>query len=148
LIEGVYSRLEEFETMDGNRGGRMPGARNKRTEALMSLAEEGETPCAFALRVMRDQEQPTDVRMNAAKLAAPYIHPRPQPEARIVAFDLPDAIEGTASLLASHKALLRATANGTIALKDAKDISSMLETHRRLVETVDLEQRIARLELE
>ena len=86
--------------------------------------------------------------MQAAKLAAPYIHPRPQPEPRMVAFDLPKLMVGTEGLLAVHEALLRATATGDIALEDARDISSMLETHRRLVETIDLEQRIGRLEAE
>lgn len=134
--------------MDGKRGGRVPGTRNRRTEALLALSEEGETPCAFALRIMRDDGQPADLRMQAAKLAAPYIHPRPQPEPRLVAFDLPEHIGGADGLLAIHEALLRATAKGNVALEDAKDISSMLETHRRLVETVDLEQRITRLENE
>lgn len=134
--------------MDGKRGGRIPGTRNKRTEALMALAQDGETPCAFALRLMRDEEQPSDIRMHAAKIAAPYVHPKPQPEPRIVAFDLPDKIGGADGLLNVHEALLRATASGDIALEDARDISSMLETHRRLVETIELEQRIARLEAE
>ena len=133
----------------GNAGkGRAAGSRNKRTEALWALVEHGESPCAFALRIMRDDEQPPDVRMQAAKLAAPYIHPRPQPEPRMVAFDLPKLMVGTEGLLAVHEALLRATATGDIALEDARDISSMLETHRRLVETIDLEQRIGRLEAE
>ncbi len=81
-------------------------------------------------------------------MAAPYIHPRPQPEARVVAFDLHEDIGGSQGLLAVHEALLRGTATGNVALEDAKDISAMLETHRRLVETVDLEQRTARLEAE
>lgn len=132
--------------MESKRGGRTQGTRNKRTEALLALAECGETPCAFALRIMRDDGQSPDVRMYAAKLAAPYIHPRPQPEPRIVAFDLPEQIDGTKGLLAAHEAVLRSTSTGDIALEDARDISSMLENQRRLVETIDLEQRIARLE--
>ena len=64
--------------------GRMPGARNKRTVALMALAEDGETPGAFALRMMRDEEKPDELRMHAARLAAPLVHPKPQPEPRYV----------------------------------------------------------------
>lgn len=131
----------------GNAGkGRETGSRNKRTLALLSLAEAGETPCAFALRVMRDETQPQDIRLHAARLAAPYIHPKPQPEARVIHFDLPDELSGTESLLAAHEELLRATSSGQLALEDAKELSSILETHRRLTETVDLEQRIQRLE--
>jgi hypothetical protein len=113
---------------------------------MMALAEAGETPVAHALRVMRDNDQPQDIRLHAAKMAAPYIHPRPQPEPRMVAFVLPEQIGGSEGLLATHEALLRATAAGDIALEDAKDISSMLEAHRRLVETLELEERIAALE--
>lgn len=81
--------------------------------------------------------------MQAAKLAAPYIQLRPQPEARIVAFTVPEEFDGGASLLSVHATSLRATAAGELALEDAKDISAMLETHRRLVETVEMEERIA-----
>lgn len=57
---------------------------------------------------MRDDAQTPDIRMHAAKLAAPYIHPRPQLEPRLVAFDLPEQISaGTEWLLAVHEALLR-----------------------------------------
>lgn len=132
--------------MEGRRGGRSPGTRNRRTEALLALAAEGETPAAYALRVMRDEDQPADLRMHAARLAAPYVHPRPQPEPRLVAFDLPDHIGRSDDILAAHEALLRATATGELALEDARDISSMLETHRRLVETVELTARIEALE--
>lgn len=133
--------------MEGSkRGGRAPGQRNKRTEALMALAQDGETPCGYALRIMRDEEQSPEIRMHAARLAAPFVHPKPQPEPRIVAFDMPEEFDGAASLLAVHASLLRATAAGELALEDAKDISAMLESHRRLVETVELEERITALE--
>lgn len=95
---------------------------------------------------MHDTDQPADLRMNAARLAAPFVHPKSQPEPRLIAFELPVTIDGSSGLLATHEALLRATADGTIALEDAKDISEMLETHRRLVDTVDLESRVSRLE--
>ena len=131
----------------GNAGkGREAGSRNRRTLAMMELAEAGETPVAFGLRIMRDEAQPPELRMHAAKLAAAYVHPRPQPEPRLVAFDLPGEISGGDGLLATHEALLRATAAGEIGIEDARDISSMLETHRRMVETVELEERIATLE--
>jgi hypothetical protein len=133
--------------MAGNAGkGREAGSRNRRTLAMMALAEAGETPVAFAIRIMRDDAQTPELRMHAARIAAPYVHPRPQPEPRLVAFDLPEQIGGSDGLLATHEALLRATASGDIALEDARDISSMLETHRRLVETVTLEERISALE--
>ena len=134
--------------MAGNAGkGRELGSRNKRTLDLLELASQGETPCAFALRIMRDEATPVNLKIHAARLAAPYIHPKPQPEARHVSFDLPAQLMTADSLLAVHEGVLRATASGELALEDAKDISGILETHRRLVETVDLESRIAKLEI-
>ena len=57
-----------------------------RVSSILLIVEDGETPCASALRVMRDEGKAADVRMHAARIAAPYIHPRPQPEPRYVAF--------------------------------------------------------------
>ena len=51
-------------------------------------------------------------------------------------------------LLKFHTAVIAAAASGKIALSDAKEFSSLLEGHRRLVETSDLEARIAKLEKE
>jgi hypothetical protein len=127
-------------------GGREAGTRNRRTEALLALAEAGETPCGFALRIMRDEEKPDDIRMYAARLAAPYVHPKPQPEPRYVTLELPDEFGDAESLKNVHATLLRSIASGETSLEEARELSAILETHRRLVETVDLEERIARLE--
>jgi hypothetical protein len=135
-------------TAENKTGGRVPGSRNKRTVALLELAEDGETPCAFALRIMRDATKPEDVRMNAARLAAPYVHPKPQPEPRYVTLELPDEFGDAESLKNAHVTLLRSIAAGKTSLEEAKELSAILEAHRRLVETVDLEERIARLEKE
>lgn len=63
--------------------GRRPGSKNKRTRALADAItevrqaiDEGDTPLAYLLRVMRDAEQEQAVRIEAAKAAAPYVHPR------------------------------------------------------------------------
>jgi hypothetical protein len=69
----------------GKTGGRKAGTRNRRTQALLELAEAGETPCAYGLRVMRDESMDPTLRMQAAKLVAPFLHPKPQPEPRLVA---------------------------------------------------------------
>ena len=136
-------------TAAGNAGkGREAGSRNKRTVALLELAVEGETPCAFALRIMRDDTQLPDVRMHAARLAAPFVHPKPQPEPRYITLDLPEEFGDAESLKNVHATLLRSIASGETSLEEAKELSTILEAHRRLVETVDLEDRIARLEQE
>ena len=43
-------------------------------------------------------------------------------------------------------ALLRATSNGEVPVALAKDISTLFETQRRVIETVTLEERIIKLE--
>lgn len=134
-------------TVAGNAGkGREAGSRNKRTVALMALAEEGETPGAFALRIMRDETKTDDLRMHAARLAAPLVHPKPQPEPRYVTLDLPEEFGDAESLKSVHATLLRSIASGETSLEEARELSAILETHRKLVETVELETRIRKLE--
>ena len=61
------------------RGGRQKGSPNKRTTARAAaqrLEKAGETPLDFLSRVYRDEAQEIDLRVEAAKAAAPYVHPR------------------------------------------------------------------------
>jgi hypothetical protein len=134
-------------TTAGNTGkGRVPCARNKRTVALLTLAEEGETPCGFALRIMRDEKKTDELRMHAARLAAPFTHSRPQPEPRYVTLHLPEKFGDAESLKHVHATLLRSVALGETSLEEAKELSAIIETHRRIVETTELAARIAKLE--
>jgi hypothetical protein len=58
-------------------GGRKPGSQNKakRQEAI-AIAQSGLTPLDYLVSVMRDEAMPLERRMDAAKSAAPYVHPR------------------------------------------------------------------------
>lgn len=47
---------------------------SKMTEAL--VAASGETPLQHLLTVMRNPRMPRDFRLEAAKAAAPYVHPK------------------------------------------------------------------------
>lgn len=135
--------------MAGSAGkGRPKGARNRRTLEAYALAGEGETPVEFGLRLMRDESFPPDLRIHGARIAAPYLHSKPLPESRFVSFEFPVEIGTCTDLLAVHASLIKATAEGEVALEEAREVSALLETHRRLVETVELEQRITRLEQE
>ena len=61
----------------GNRRGRPLGSLNKRTRALLEAAQAGgEMPLDFLLRLMRDPRSPIVRRLEAAKAAAPFLHPR------------------------------------------------------------------------
>lgn len=72
--------------------GRQKGTPNKRTVARAAMVDqaiaEGETPLEFMLKIMRDEKRPPkakpseliaimSMRFEAAKAAAPYIHPKP-----------------------------------------------------------------------
>jgi hypothetical protein len=61
-------------------GGRKKGTLNKSTEQRQKTAAEllvlGISPLEFLLSVMRDETVERDARMEAAKSAAPYMHPR------------------------------------------------------------------------
>lgn len=57
--------------------GRKPGSVTKRTREIAERAiQEGLTPLEYLLRVLRDEGMDTETRMDAAKSAAPYIHPK------------------------------------------------------------------------
>ena len=57
--------------------GRPKGSRNQATIKWIEAAREGRiTPVEYMLEVMRDETNDLEVRMDAAKAAAPYIHPR------------------------------------------------------------------------
>jgi|APCry1669189204_1035204.scaffolds.fasta_scaffold194598_2 DNA-binding ferritin-like protein len=60
-----------------NKGGRPKGSRQRVTKFREELiARKGLTPLEYLLDLMKDQAQPADVRMDAAKAAAPYVHPK------------------------------------------------------------------------
>lgn len=64
--------------------GRKPGALQKLTaEAERRVAWTGQTPAEFFQEVMQDVANPLNVRIDAAKAAALYVH-RKQPEAHEV----------------------------------------------------------------
>lgn len=57
--------------------GRKPGSITRRTQEVTAKALEGGiTPLDYLLSVMRDDQKMPDVRLDAAKAAAPYVHPR------------------------------------------------------------------------
>ncbi len=58
-------------------GGRKKGSVNRATAAkAKAIAESGLTPLDFMLDLLRDEEQPPHIRLDAAKSSAPYVHPR------------------------------------------------------------------------
>lgn len=69
--------------MASGHGGRRPGAGRKagaataKTREIANRAlENGLTPLEYMLSVLRNESEQPEVRMDAAKASAPYIHPR------------------------------------------------------------------------
>jgi DNA-binding ferritin-like protein len=65
------------------RGGARPGAGRKVgsvTKKTREIAEKavtlGVTPLEYMLSILRDESMPTESRFEAAKAAAPYVHPK------------------------------------------------------------------------
>lgn len=57
--------------------GRKPGSLTKRTrEVAENVAASGLTPLEYMLNTMRDEGQELAVRLDMAKAAAPYVHPK------------------------------------------------------------------------
>jgi hypothetical protein len=60
-----------------NGAGRKPGSTTTKTRDIADkAATEGVTPLEFMLAVMRDEFAERNERLDMAKAAAPYIHPR------------------------------------------------------------------------
>ena len=58
-------------------GGRRRGTPNKATaKKAEEIAKSGLTPLDYMLRQLRNAKNPPELRMEAAKNAAPYVHPR------------------------------------------------------------------------
>ena len=133
--------------MPNNAGkGRQKGSRNKITEATLAMARSGESPLGLMLRVSNDEEANMALRLNAARWAAPYVHPKPYPEMPRAKFSLPEAISSVEGLLEANVGILRAVSTGELAPALARDLSAIVETHRRLMESTDLELRLSKLE--
>jgi hypothetical protein len=58
-------------------GGRAKGTGNKATAAKAKAIEEsGLTPLQYMINVMRKESGDPNIRLDAAKAAAPYVHPK------------------------------------------------------------------------
>lgn len=58
-------------------GGRKAGIPNKATAAkALAVAASGLTPLDYMLSVMRDESGAPEIRLEAVRAAAPYVHPR------------------------------------------------------------------------
>ena len=86
------------------------------------------------------------ISLRAAELLLDRTYGKPQQAEEPISFELPDDTGNASGLVVLHGSLLRATACGDVAVSHAREMSGLFENHRKLVETAELEARIAKLE--
>ncbi len=122
----------------GNPAGRPVGSRNKVLVALDQIAE-GAAPKLL--------DQVIQSAMGGDAHAARLVLDRAWParKGRPVRLSLPKITDG-ASLTAAAASVVEAVTDGSISPDEGVAISSILESQRRMIETADLERRIAEIE--
>lgn len=123
---------------NANPAGRPSGSRNKATLILDALAD-GEAN--EILKKVLEAAKNGDARSQEMILARVW----PPRKSRPVSFLLPPMVKA-ADLVAGLQAILDATASGDLTPDEASVIGGLIETKRKAIETVEIEQRLARLE--
>jgi hypothetical protein len=74
------------EEWNGNATGRKPGSRNKRTEELFSRLEArgDKDPADFLSAVVSNEQEPKELRVQAANMLLPYKYSKTQPSPALV----------------------------------------------------------------
>src|SRR4030095_14845471 len=122
----------------GNPSGKPRGTRHKATMAVQALLEgEAEALTRKCIDLAKEGDT-TALRLCMERLA-------PAVKSRAVNLTLP-AIETAADILKAQAATIGAMANGDSTPDEAVTIANVLEAKRRAIETVQMEERIARLE--
>jgi Family of unknown function (DUF5681) len=124
----------------GNPAGRQRGSHNRSTLAAEVLLEgEAEALTRRAIELALEGDT------TALKLCLERIVP--QRKSRAVCFDLP-SIERVEDLGRAIGSVLQAASSGRLLLDEAAALVGMMESKRRIMETIDLEQRLRALESE
>ena len=115
--------------------GTRPGTRHRATTAAMALLEgEAEAPTRRCVELALAGDT-TALRLCLERLL---------PKSRAVRLPLP--LRTLADLEAATDAVSDALADGTVVLDEVATLAGLIETRRRLLETAELERRLAALE--
>ncbi len=141
------------------RGGRTKGTPNKVNAATRERIEREADPIGFLCRVANGEPidaapvkegedavtvRPTlDQRLSAAQTLARKI----QPDAKDtpISLDLP-VFEKAEDMVSAMAAVVSAVAGGRITPSEAQAVASVVETQRKVIETVEIERRLDALE--
>ncbi len=122
----------------GNPAGRPPGLRNRATLAAEQMLDgEAEALTRLALDLAHDGDK-TALRLCLDRIIAPR-------RERAVSFTMPP-IAGPADLAAAMAALADAAAQGVITPGEAAQLSQVVETYIRAIETTEIERRLRAME--
>lgn len=119
----------------GNPNGRPTGSRNKRTQLAKLLEPHAESLVAKAVELARDGD------VNALRLCLERLIPKAAREPVTLDFDA-SAADRLDYLAEFGKSILEAVANGEITPADGHNLSSLADTHRRLVEHGEMRQML------
>ena len=122
----------------GNPRGKPIGARNKATALAMKILESGAADIVEMIVNAAKGGDLTAAKMVLDRLAPPV-------RERAISMTLPDT-STAAGISAAQGAILASVAAGELLPAEATALTGIVESRRRAVETVDLEQRIAELE--
>ena len=123
----------------GNPNGRPKGARNMATRAVEALLDgEAETLSRKAI------DQALEGNTTALRLCLERI--APPRKCSPVTIDLPGQIETAKDIQAALASVLKAVAEGEISPDEGSTVSTILETKRKAIETVEFEEQFAVLE--
>ena len=115
--------------------GRPIGARNKATLAALALLE-GEAEALTRKAI--------ELALSGDSVALKLVLDRLLPKGRAIQLDLP--LRTLADLGEASDTVRAALAEGTITLDEVGALTNLLEARRRLLETTELERRLAALE--
>lgn len=119
--------------------GRVPGSRNKVTRAVEMLLEGQHRELTQTAIDKALEGDTTALRLCLERLA-------PARKDAPITIDLP-AVKNAEDTVSASAAVLEALGSGEITPSEAAGVMAILTAHRAIVETADLEQRIAALEL-
>jgi hypothetical protein len=122
----------------GNPSGRPKGSRHEALRALDAIGEEG---AADVLRKVVEDAKAGDMR--AAEILLKRLWP--ERKGRPINVDLP-VMETPGDLVRAVGAVTNAVAQGDITPEEGQALAGIIETHRRAIETEDLERRLAAIE--
>ena len=122
----------------GNPAGKPPGARHRATILAEKLMGDDAEDIVRAVVNAAKAGDPTAMRLCIERLI-------PVRKGRPVVFDLPP-VKTAADIAGAVGELARAMAAGELTTDEASAAASVIEMHRRAIETTEIELRLQRLE--